>query len=79
MTDIRGKVVRVGIGENLPLIGGLRLSAEDTGGVLEAIEYSGPETPPPHIHRDHDELFYILEGSFKFILGHDTYEAPKDH
>jgi quercetin dioxygenase-like cupin family protein len=39
------------------------------------IEYSGPATPPPHVHRDHDEAFYIVEGSFRFTLGQDTVEA----
>lgn len=77
MTDLRGRVVPLGVGEKLPFIGSLRLSAADTGGAFEAMEYSGPETPPPHVHRDHDELFYILEGSFKFVLGHDTVQAPK--
>jgi mannose-6-phosphate isomerase-like protein (cupin superfamily) len=65
-------VVRAEEGELLPQIGNLRTSASDTGGAFEVIEYVGPATPPPHVHRSHDEAFYILQGSFRFILGQDT-------
>jgi mannose-6-phosphate isomerase-like protein (cupin superfamily) len=56
-------------GRDLPFIGTLRASAADTGGAFEIIEYRGPAVPPPHIHRDHDEIFYVLEGRFSFVLG----------
>jgi mannose-6-phosphate isomerase-like protein (cupin superfamily) len=70
-------VVRAGEGEVLPLIGNLRLSDAQTRRGFEVIEYSGPATPPPHVHRNHDEVFYILEGSFNFVLGHEPVEAPR--
>jgi hypothetical protein len=41
------------------------------------IEHSGPAAPPPHVHHDHDEAFYVLEGKLKFVLGHDSAEAPQ--
>jgi len=44
---------------DLPFIGRLRASAADTGGSFEIIEYRGPAVPPPHVHREHDEIFYI--------------------
>ena len=47
-------------GRDLPFIGSLRVSAADTGGSIEIIEYKGPAVPPPHIHCEHDEIFYIL-------------------
>jgi quercetin dioxygenase-like cupin family protein len=28
--------------------------------------------PPPHIHRNEDETFYVLEGEFEFLLGEET-------
>jgi quercetin dioxygenase-like cupin family protein len=80
MTDVAGlppMVLRPGKGEQLPLIGMLRASAIDTGGAFEVIEYTGPATPPPHVHREHDEIFVILTGTFRFVLGQDTAEAPR--
>jgi quercetin dioxygenase-like cupin family protein len=62
-------------GTDLPFIGSLRASASDTGGSFEIIEYEGPAVPPPHIHREHDEIFYILEGRFSFVIGHATQEV----
>ncbi len=49
----------------------LRLSSAQTGGVLEVFEHSSQGSPLPHIHRDHDELFYILEGSVIFTSGQE--------
>jgi quercetin dioxygenase-like cupin family protein len=80
MTDASGPppmVLRPGKGEQLPFIGTLRASAADTGGMLEVIEYAGPAIPPPHIHREHDEIFIILTGAFRFVLGQVTAEAPQ--
>jgi mannose-6-phosphate isomerase-like protein (cupin superfamily) len=74
--DRRPLVVDAGGGERLPFIGSLRASAAETAGVFELIEYQGPATPPPHVHKDHDEAFYILNGSFRFTLGHDEVKAP---
>lgn len=62
-------------GRDLPFIGTLRASATDTGGTCEIIEYHGPAVPLPHVHREHDEIFYILEGRFSFVIGHATQEA----
>ena len=28
--------------------------------------------PPPHIHRNEDETFYIVEGQIDFLLGDET-------
>jgi quercetin dioxygenase-like cupin family protein len=80
MTDVSGPrpiVLRPGDGEQLPSVGTLRASAADTGGAFEVIEYTGPATPPPHVHKEHDEIFFILTGTFRFVLGQDTAEAPQ--
>jgi mannose-6-phosphate isomerase-like protein (cupin superfamily) len=80
MTDVTGLqplVVRPGEGEQLPFVGTLRASAADTGGTFEVIEFTGTATPPPHVHKEHDEVFFILTGTFRFVLGHDTVEAPQ--
>jgi len=67
---------RAGEGEKLP-IGHLRLSVAQTGGGFEVIELSGAATPTPHLHRERDELFYILQGSYSFVLGHEPVVAPQ--
>ena len=36
---------------------------------------SAPGGPPPHIHRQEDEVLYVLEGQVEFLLGEDTITA----
>lgn len=67
-------------GEGKVLIPGralLRISAQQTGDAFELIELAGPEGdgPPPHIHLDRHELFYVLQGTVEFNVGHDTISA----
>ena len=31
----------------------------------------GDSGPPPHIHREHTDSFYVLEGQLRFVLGPD--------
>ncbi len=69
-----------GEGESVWLVGDLievRLSAEDTGGAYSMIEETSPPGggPPPHLHRDYDEAFCVLEGEVEFLLGEDTIPA----
>ena len=47
-----------------------KIVGDDTNGALTVAELTaGPELgPPPHIHRNSDETFYILEGTFDFSL-----------
>jgi mannose-6-phosphate isomerase-like protein (cupin superfamily) len=74
--DVAGaRVVNPGDGKELPYIGSLTASSTDIGGALEVIEYVGPAVPPPHVHREHDEVFYILKGPFRFLLGHEWVDA----
>lgn len=78
MNDRRGVplVVSPSQGRTLPFIGVLKASGTMTGGAFEVIDYVGPAVPPPHVHREHDEAFYILDGAFRFVLGHDEFDAP---
>ncbi|QQO35368.1 cupin domain-containing protein [Bradyrhizobium diazoefficiens] len=32
--------------------------------------------PPAHFHKERDELFEILEGTFRFRVGDDQFDAP---
>lgn len=65
--------------ETLPLVGSIRLSADRTGGALEVFEFEWPGSavPPPHTHRERDELFHVTQGSLEFVLGHDTVTATE--
>src|SRR5258708_2753921 len=73
----RAVVLLPGTGQELPFIGAMRADASATDGAFEVIEYSGPATPPPHVHKEHEELFFILSGSFTFTLGHESVVAPQ--
>jgi mannose-6-phosphate isomerase-like protein (cupin superfamily) len=66
-----------GDGLALPFIGTLKATGGQTRGSFELIEYSGPAGPPPHVHHEHDEGFFILDGSFSFVLGTKEFEAPQ--
>ncbi len=54
----------------------LKVSSAQTGGALEVIELIGPGAPAAHVHHDHEECFYIIEGLFTFILGQEEVKAP---
>lgn len=65
-------------GKQLPLIGVLKAGGRQTGGSFEVIEYHGNAAcPPPHVHREREECFYVLEGRFRFTLGDDEIEADQ--
>jgi mannose-6-phosphate isomerase-like protein (cupin superfamily) len=64
-----------GEGESVWLVGDLievKLSAEDTGGAYSMIEETTPPGGGPHLHRDEDEAFCVLEGEVEFLLGGGT-------
>jgi quercetin dioxygenase-like cupin family protein len=53
------------------------VTGEETGGAyfaMEAIVAPGGG-PPPHIHRNEDETFYIVEGGCEMLLGDETITA----
>ncbi len=64
-----------GEGQLLPTGGRLKVSAAQSGGALEVIEL-GRGSPPPHVHHEHEECFYIIEGLYTFTLGGDEVKAP---
>jgi mannose-6-phosphate isomerase-like protein (cupin superfamily) len=53
----------------------IRASAESTGGSFSIIEEIDPLDTPLHVHRDEDELFYVLEGEHVFTVGEREFEA----
>ena len=53
-------------------------TGEDTGGAYSLFEALVPPKdpgPPPHIHRNEDEAFYVLEGEFSIFLGGEEFRA----
>ena len=53
------------------------VEGKDSNGKLAIIHYtSSPgHEPPPHLHEDEDEIFYILEGELDVYCGSDTLHA----
>jgi quercetin dioxygenase-like cupin family protein len=67
-------------GDSVWLVGDritVKLSSEDTGGAYSVAEEISPPQggPPPHTHREEDEVLYVLEGEVEFLLGEDTIPA----
>src|SRR6478735_2484009 len=64
-------VVEPGEGEVVPPFGPvIKAPSELSGGaftVLESLLMPGESGPPMHVHRSHDESFYVLEGTATII------------
>ena len=56
-----------------------KVRSEETDGAYSIVENTvGPqEGPPPHIHYNEDELFYVLEGEFAMTCGDQNLIAKK--
>jgi mannose-6-phosphate isomerase-like protein (cupin superfamily) len=68
-----GIILGPGEGRTIPGTDAITLKAtsEETGGSIGFIEATDPPGtgPPRHIHHSCDELFYVLEGEFLFLVG----------
>ncbi len=55
----------------------IKARREDTGGALAVLEgsFRPASGAPAHVHRQHEEAFYVLEGEFLFQLGTQTVMA----
>jgi quercetin dioxygenase-like cupin family protein len=53
------------------------VTGEETGGAYFAMEAYVPPGggPPPHIHRNEDETFYVVEGQVEILLGDELVTA----
>lgn len=53
----------------------LKISSKDTGGQLSVFEYIGTAKVGPtlHVHFKQDEIFTVLEGSYRFVVGDETH------
>lgn len=54
----------------------IKISKKDTGNQLAVFEYIGYEKTGPslHLHFYQDEIFYVAEGSYRFVVGDTTEE-----
>ncbi|MBJ7330386.1 MAG: cupin domain-containing protein [Solirubrobacteraceae bacterium] len=55
-----------------------KVRAEDTGGMLTALEneIAPGDGPPLHVHDAQDEAWLVLEGDLRFQLGEEISDAP---
>lgn len=82
MSRDRAVVVRLGEGRALSL-GPTQLTfnadeAEAQGRYALSVATAGPNDPgtTSHLHREHDDLFFVTEGTLAFEVGDETFEAP---
>ena len=55
----------------------MKISGSDTDGALAIFEQtslSQGKGTPLHIHHSQDEIFYVIEGSYKFQVGNDKFD-----
>ncbi len=52
----------------------IKISGKDTGEQLAMFEYIGYEKigPSLHVHLFQDEVFYVVEGNYRFVVGDET-------
>ena len=52
----------------------IKISGRDTAGQLAMFEYIGFEKigPSLHVHFYQDEVFYVIEGNYRFVVGNET-------
>jgi mannose-6-phosphate isomerase-like protein (cupin superfamily) len=59
--------------------GAIKVDDAESGGWQCFSEWSvdaGRDGAPPHVHREHQEAFFVVSGSLTFTVGDETYEAP---
>jgi mannose-6-phosphate isomerase-like protein (cupin superfamily) len=70
-----GKIITNPIGGRMIV----KLRDADSGGaysVHDNVIPAGSQGPRPHIHRHHDEVFYVLEGEISVQIGSRQVSAP---
>jgi quercetin dioxygenase-like cupin family protein len=53
----------------------LKISSKDTDGQLSVFEYTGLGKTGPmlHVHMYQDEIFTVIEGEYRFVVGKETH------
>ncbi|MCU1668261.1 MAG: Cupin 2 [Blastococcus sp.] len=54
-----------------------KVTREATRGALDIVDHRVPAgyAPPRHVHRDQDEVFFVLEGTFAVRCGEQEWQA----
>src|SRR3954453_8858275 len=71
-----GEVVRHPLGS----AGTIKVRGMHSGGriaVFDSVIAPG-NGPPLHVHKNDDEVIYVLEGSFRFLIDDELSETPQD-
>lgn len=76
----RARLISHEQGQRLNVLGDQQrvvLTGEDTGGRYALIENANAPgmSIPPHLHRNEDEMFYVLEGEVEFQIGEQIVRA----
>jgi mannose-6-phosphate isomerase-like protein (cupin superfamily) len=77
MGQARGHKVEADGGERLQFSDAefvIRASADTTGGAFTIIEEVDPLDTPLHVHKNEDELWYVLEGEHIIQVGDDEFQ-----
>jgi quercetin dioxygenase-like cupin family protein len=79
-SPVDGIVLPPGEGKAIQVLGNpwtIKAGKEDTGGPIAVLEgeFRPRSGAPAHVHRQHEETFYVLEGEFLFQLGTQTVKA----
>ena len=48
-------------------------------GLVESVLPPGMAGPPQHIHRQHDEMFFVVSGTVRFTSGTEDLDVPAGH
>ncbi len=71
---IHGHIKLKGVNSNVLDV---KISGSDTDGelaIFEQTSLSQGKGTPLHIHHEQDEIFYVIEGAYKFQVGDDKYD-----
>jgi mannose-6-phosphate isomerase-like protein (cupin superfamily) len=53
----------------------VKASADTTGGAFTIFEENAPVDTPLHVHKNEDEMFYVLEGEHIFQVGDEEFRV----
>jgi quercetin dioxygenase-like cupin family protein len=79
---VMARALEAGTGERVWIAGdtmSFKATAADTGGAFTLIEVLAAPGggPPPHIHDNEDESFYVLDGVFEILIGERVVRAEQ--
>lgn len=80
-TTKEATVINPGAGAKMSVMGhavAQKLTGQETSGDYYVFEVTSPPGTgiPPHVHRNEDEIIYVVEGNYTIFLGGQMWEAP---